>query len=190
MSDGAFLGVVGVGELHVKIPEGSPPPLEVVVERAADGGRFSYRAVDVGSLLALAREMGELTWYESERDHRLAEGFARRVREACGEADAAADREGRGVTIPPVRTFPRVDTGKAQALKPLEEAAEIYAAWQAWQECGGRVLEDYARSRLVDECCDTIMAACNLLSALGVTDLTGAMAACVRRNERRGRYDG
>ena len=29
-----------------------------------------------------------------------------------------------------VRTFPDVRADKTQALKPLEEAAEAYAAWQ------------------------------------------------------------
>ena len=89
------------------------------------------------------------------------------------------------VTIPPVRPFAGVEANKEFALKPLEEAAEIYGAWQA---CGIGVLEDYARDRLVDECCDAIMATCNLLAALGVTDLTDAMAACERRNRERGRY--
>ena len=89
------------------------------------------------------------------------------------------------VTIPPVRPFAGVTADKEFALKPLEEAAEIYGAWQA---CGSGVLEDYARDRLVDECCDAITATCNMLAALGVTDLTDAMAACERRNLERGRY--
>ena len=31
------------------------------------------------------------------------------------------------VTIPPVRTFAHVEASKAQALKPLKEAAEAFA---------------------------------------------------------------
>ena len=92
------------------------------------------------------------------------------------------------VTIPPVRCFEGVAPDKAQALKPLEEAAEVFAAWQAWRACEGGSLSDYARDRLVDECCDVIQATCNLLAALGVTDLTDAMAAGERRNQERGRY--
>lgn len=92
------------------------------------------------------------------------------------------------VTIPPVRTFPHVEASREQALKPLEEAAEIYAAWQALVACRGMSLSDYARDRLVDECCDAITATCNLLAALGVTDLTDAMARCERNNDERGRY--
>lgn len=101
------------------------------------------------------------------------------------------------VTIPPVRTFAHVEASKAQALKPLEEAAEVFAAWQEWDryhsalavfdgpkaECAKAM-----KACIVDECCDVIQATCNLLAALGVDDLTEAMAECERRNEERGRY--
>ena len=39
------------------------------------------------------------------------------------------------VTIPPVRCFAHVEADKAQALKPLEEAAEVFA------ECARRIRE-------------------------------------------------
>ena len=101
------------------------------------------------------------------------------------------------VTIPPVRTFAHVEADKAQALKPLEEAAEVFAAWQEWDryhsahavfdgpkaECAKAM-----KACIVDECCDVIQATCNLLAALGVDDLAEAMAACERRNDERGRY--
>ena len=101
------------------------------------------------------------------------------------------------VTIPPVRTFAHVEASKAQALKPLEEAAEVFAAWQEWDryhsahavfdgpkaECAKAM-----KACIVDECCDVITATCNLLAALGVTDLTDAMAKCEKRNDERGRY--
>ena len=94
---------------------------------------------------------------------------------------------GESVTIPPVRSFAHVEASKAQALKPLEEAAEVFAAWQRWDLWTGVDLrESMMRAAIVDECCDTIMATCNLLAALGVTDLTEAMAACERRNRERG----
>ena len=105
------------------------------------------------------------------------------------------DRRSAAVTIPPVRCFAHVDTSKAQALKPLEEAAEAFAAWQDydrtkswgddWDEC---LANNDSLISLVDECCDVIQATCNLLYALGVTDLTDAMNACERRNRERGRY--
>ena len=104
------------------------------------------------------------------------------------------------VTIPPVRTFAGVEPSKAHALKPLEEAAEASCAWQLWDYWRARdiekrhpdidlslTLETY-REPIVEECCDVITATCNLLAALGVTDLTEAMAACERRNRERGRY--
>lgn len=101
------------------------------------------------------------------------------------------------VTIPPVRTFAGVEPSKAQALKPLEEAAEVFAAWQEWDryhsahavfdgpkaECAKAM-----KACIVDECCDVITATCNLLAALGVDDLAEAMAEYERRNEERGRY--
>ena len=96
--------------------------------------------------------------------------------------------------IPPVRTFQGVVPDKAQALNPLEEAAEVFGAWQdyertkSWSEDWDEFLEhNDATISLVDECCDVIQATCNLLAALGVTDLTDAMAACERRNRERGR---
>lgn len=94
------------------------------------------------------------------------------------------------VTIPPVRTFAHVEASKAQALKPLEEAAEVFASWQARE--AARELHHgvvAASAALVDECCDVITATCNLLAALGVDDLTEAMAACEERNRKRGRYE-
>lgn len=104
------------------------------------------------------------------------------------------------VTIPPVRCFADVAPDKAQALKPLEEAAEAFAAWQAWDRWRARDIEARYpdidlistlaayRQPIVEECADVIQATCNLLAALGATDLTEAMAACERRNRERGRY--
>lgn len=102
------------------------------------------------------------------------------------------------VKIPPVRAFPGVRPTKGQALKPLEEAAEVFAAWQACaNDCESPMCRECHNARrglcgtyisLVDECCDVIMATCNLLAALGVDDLTEAMAELERKNERRGRY--
>ena len=96
------------------------------------------------------------------------------------------------VTIPPVRCFDGVAPDKAQALKPLEEEAEVFSAWQRLDGIRD-YLTDYGveayTTSIVDECCDVIQATCNLLAALGVTDLTEAMAACERRNRDRGRYE-
>lgn len=103
-----------------------------------------------------------------------------------------------------VATFRDLRPDKAQAAKPLEEAAEALAAWQEWSarrrardargmvadEREARALEislEEAERRLVDECCDVIQAAVNLCAAVGVTDLTVPMYRCECRNRERGR---
>lgn len=88
------------------------------------------------------------------------------------------------VKIPPVRTFHGVAPDKAQALKVVEESSEVFSAWENFRDDASGV----KRSAVVDECADVIQATCNLLAALGVTDLSDAMAACEKRNEDRGRY--
>lgn len=99
-----------------------------------------------------------------------------------------------------VLPFPGVQPDKAQALKVLEEAAEVFGAWQIVKaeidfcsivdmdiaECQSI---EYVMSNLMDEIADTIQACCNLASALGVTDLTPYLARCEERNRERGRYD-
>lgn len=87
------------------------------------------------------------------------------------------------VTIPPVRAFSHVAPDKAQALKPLEEAAEVFGAWQSTH-----LPEDRRREQILFECADVIQATCNLLAALDVTDMTEAMRRCECRNRERGRY--
>lgn len=93
-----------------------------------------------------------------------------------------------------VRAFPGAVPDKAQALKVLEEAAEVVEAFKRadpgdvlpvarqFPDCNKRILP------LVDEIADTVTACCNLAAALGVTDLTPYLAACEERNRERGRY--
>jgi len=85
-----------------------------------------------------------------------------------------------------VRPFPKVEDSKEQALKPLEEAAEAFGAWQDYYGSHGQTRESY-RLKVVDECADVIQAAVNLAAAVGVEDMTDAMLACYRRNRARGR---
>lgn len=87
-----------------------------------------------------------------------------------------------------VLSFPNAKPDKAQALKVLEEAAEVVEAFKQ------RDLRDvthigYATANVLDEIADTIQASCNLAAALGVTDLTPYLARCEERNRRRGRYE-
>ena len=87
------------------------------------------------------------------------------------------------VYIGGVQTFKETKPDKAQALKPLEEAAEVFGAWQRFYGCPSKTNEEL----LVDECADVIQATCNLLESLGVTDLREAMERCAERNRERGR---
>lgn len=90
-----------------------------------------------------------------------------------------------------VHAFPRVAPDKAHALKPLEEAAEVFGAWQVlWDAVEGTSEKRVhaARESLFDEIADTIQACCNLAASLGVDDLTPHLARCEERNRKRGRY--
>ena len=94
-----------------------------------------------------------------------------------------------------VEPFPDVVPDKAQALKPLEEAAEAFGAWQLFREVrAGRDRYRWSTDpeplkNLLDEIADTIQACCNLAHALGCEDLTPYMEACEERNRKRGRYE-
>lgn len=72
-----------------------------------------------------------------------------------------------------LRTFREVRDDRAQALKPLEEAAEVFGAWQ---DCDD--MHD-----LIDECMDTVQAIANLLAAVGATQ--GEVDAAIRRMDER-----
>ena len=102
----------------------------------------------------------------------------------------------RSVEVGKVAVFANVEPSKAQALKPLEEAAEAFGAWQLYDrrmridEAVGitgtpRAME--LRDALLDECADAVQAVCNLAASLGVVDMTDRMRACRVRNEARGR---
>ena len=89
-----------------------------------------------------------------------------------------------------VRTFPNARPDKEHALKPLEEAAEVFGAWQLMRDTAeARLNPKHEMAYLMDEIADTIQASCNLAAALGVTDLTPYLARCEERNRERGRYD-
>jgi len=75
-------------------------------------------------------------------------------------------------------------TDKEAALKPLEEAAEAFNAWQGADRDGDGVAD------VIYECCDVIQSACNLMWRVGATqeDVKIAMDAVAEANESRGRY--
>ena len=82
-----------------------------------------------------------------------------------------------------VRTFPDVRADKAQALKPLEEAAEVLSAWESWTERGG------STDQILEEIADCITACCNLAAALGCDYMRPHLQEAERRNIKRGRYE-
>ena len=102
-----------------------------------------------------------------------------------------------------VLTFAMGDDKEA-ALKPLEEAAETFAAYQlyeGWSNVSAYEVEKYGwtgeslnnldavnLANLADEIADTIQAACNLAARYDI-DLDEAMKRCTTRNAERGRYD-
>ena len=91
-----------------------------------------------------------------------------------------------------LRTFHEVRDDKAQALKPLEEAAEAFGAWQLHD--GVRFSQIMTARRayrqdLIDECMDVVQAVVSLLDAEGFTqeDVDAAIERCNERNRERGR---
>lgn len=87
-----------------------------------------------------------------------------------------------------VRTF-AMGTDKEAALKPLEEAAEVFGAWQMLDAYGEtyRYRDERYVTFLADEIADTIQAACNLAARYDI-NLNAAMDRCEKRNRERGRY--
>lgn len=79
-----------------------------------------------------------------------------------------------------------------QACKVLEEAAEVFAAWQALDVCGASdicmacSIKCAAHIDFADEIADVIQAACNLAYRYGI-DVAEAMKRCTERQRARGR---
>lgn len=103
-----------------------------------------------------------------------------------------------------VRTFVLDCTEKEQAAKVLEEAAEVFGAWQTYQpynkdptcsaDLDGQSAFFWVKRKkirhkmLADEIADVIQAACNLAARYDI-DVAAAMERCEQRNRARGRYD-
>lgn len=88
------------------------------------------------------------------------------------------------VRVGSVRRFDSVKPDKAQALKVLEEAAEVFGAWQVYEKAGKG---DVFRDVILDECADVIQATLNLVAALGVEDFREWVDRCEQRQRERGR---
>lgn len=75
--------------------------------------------------------------------------------------------------------FNNVSDSKEQALKPLEEAAKIFGAWQAHDHAAPAMRKD-----LIDACMDTVQAVANLLAGMCATqgDVDDAIERMDERN--------
>lgn len=79
---------------------------------------------------------------------------------------------------------------KDQAKKILEEAAEVYSAFEDLDNLmDDSELEETCIRDILDECADTIQAAMNMIYALGMDKygIEAAMGRCLSRNKVRGR---
>ena len=85
------------------------------------------------------------------------------------------------VNIGEVSILKDTKADKEQAKKILEEAAEVFGAWQEFDRGKG------TEGALLSECADLIQATSNILGALGVKDFSGYMESCKCRNKARGR---
>lgn len=90
-----------------------------------------------------------------------------------------------------MRVFRKVEDSKQQALKPLEEASEIFGAWQAYYNMrfASRAAQLAFRRDIIDECLDTVQAAVNMLAGINATqgEVDDAIRRMDERNEGRGR---
>lgn len=88
-----------------------------------------------------------------------------------------------------MRVFNDVSDSKAQALKPLEEAAEVFGAWQEFDSMRNVPAWRDMRDDLIDECMDTVQATVNMLAAVGATqgEVDTAIKRMDERNGDRGR---
>lgn len=82
-----------------------------------------------------------------------------------------------------MRVFNDVSDSKGQALKPLEEAAEIFGAWQEFDSMRNVPAWRDMRDDIIDECMDTVQATANLLAAVSATQ--GEVDAAIRRMDER-----
>lgn len=88
-----------------------------------------------------------------------------------------------------MHVFNNVSDSKGQALKPLEEAAGAFGAWQEFDSMRNVPARRDMRDGLIDECVDTVQAIVNLLAAVSATqgEVDAAIRCLDERNGGRGR---
>lgn len=97
------------------------------------------------------------------------------------------------VEFGPIAAFDEgaIHADKTQVVKILEEAAEVYSAWEAYDRIPQgdfNSFEYLTRKRhIFDECCDVVQAVANLCAALDYSDMSDFMRECTQRNIDRGR---
>ena len=91
------------------------------------------------------------------------------------------------VHVGDVYTVQGARANKAQALKILEEAAEVFAAWQVLSLEFSQIGKEAAEEVLVSEIADLITAACGMIAGLGFWEAAEAFELCKMHNEKRGR---
>lgn len=106
--------------------------------------------------------------------------------------------EDRKVELGTVRVFDHGEfcqDSKEQALKVLEEAAEVVEAWKSYDAARAYTLREFGcetgpvftqAERLANELADVIQASCNLAFECGI-DIRAALDRCEQRNRERGR---
>lgn len=95
--------------------------------------------------------------------------------------------------FPPVPTFAIEGSLRSQALKVLEEAAELVEATKAYEsaEGAGNDFELDKYMAMMEEAADVNQALMNLMNAVGECNgsLSAASAKCTMRNVERGRLE-
>lgn len=84
-----------------------------------------------------------------------------------------------------MRVFNEVKDSRGQALKPLEEAAGVFGAWQECDDTryAATAIRRVFREDLIDGCMGTVQAVANLLAAVGATQ--GEVDAATKRMDER-----
>lgn len=78
---------------------------------------------------------------------------------------------------------------RRQFSRPLEEAAEFFAAWLFWiRRRDNQRYSAKAREKMLDKAADVIQAVVNCVASVGIDDMSGLMGRCEKRNTKRGRY--
>lgn len=93
--------------------------------------------------------------------------------------------------FPPVPTFAIEGSLRSQALKVLEEAAELVEATKAYKSADGTDDVWDAHVSMMEEAADVNQALMNLMNAVGECNesLATASAQCTMRNVERGRLE-